>query len=97
MIEGVKHDAGKPRHSLLPMGVLSHVIDVLEFGAKKYGDHNWVHVTMERGRAAYYDAAMRHLEAWWQGESEDPESGLPHLAHAICCLMFLQWHEDNGQ
>jgi len=32
---------------------------------------------------------LRHLTAWWAGEDLDPESGLHHLAHAACCLMFL--------
>ncbi len=34
-------------------------------------------------------AAQRHLIAHYSGEDIDPESGLPHLAHASCCLMFL--------
>jgi hypothetical protein len=42
----------------------------------------------------YFAALMRHLTAWWDGERADPESGLHHLAHAGCCLLFLIWFDD---
>jgi hypothetical protein len=32
---------------------------------------------------------MRHLSAWQQGEEIDEESGLPHMAHAMCNLRML--------
>ena len=44
----------------------------------------------------YYDAMQRHIDAWWQGEQKDPETGEHHLAHAICCGMFLWWFDDVG-
>jgi ribosomal protein L32 len=28
-----------------------------------------------------------------EGEQVDPESGRYHLAHALCCLMFLYEHD----
>ncbi len=93
MDNGIKHDAGKRRWSLVPYGVMNDVIDVLEYGSKKYSDNNWQRVDDSRTR--YYDAAMRHLHTWWEGEVEDPETSKSHLAHAICCLMFLHWFDDN--
>jgi hypothetical protein len=36
---------------------------------------------------------QRHLWAWKEGEQNDPESGKNHLAHALCCLMFLYEHD----
>ena len=48
------------------------------------GENNWVLVEPER----YDDAALRHIQAYLSGELNDPESGKPHLAHALCCLMF---------
>ena len=90
-IEGAKHDGGKPRWSLLPLAAVKEVIGVLEFGAKKYDVDNWQKVPDARTR--YYDAAMRHLTAWREGEQNDPESGLHHLAHAGCCVLFLLWFE----
>lgn len=92
---GQKHDASKPRYSLLPTGSVERVIDVLEFGATKYAPNNWQHVSDARTR--YYDATMRHLSAWWQGEKYDAESGLHHLAHAACCILFLLWFERSAK
>lgn len=91
--KGSKFDLGKPRFSLLPTGVLTSVLKVLEYGAKKYSVNNWQHV--ENPRERYYDAAMRHLYAWFNGEPKDQETGESHLAHAICCLLFLLWFDTK--
>jgi hypothetical protein len=83
-----KQDAGKSRWSLLPWKAVAAVVDVLEYGAKKYSPESWRGVPDARVR--YYDATMRHLHAWWgEDERNDAESGLPHLAHACCCVVFL--------
>ena len=42
---------------------------------------------------ATVDALQRHLWAWKEGEQMDTESGKHHLAHALCCLMFLYEHD----
>ena len=92
---GRKDDSTKPRWSLLPLHTIAQVIRVLEFGANKYSVGNWAHVPEARTR--YYDATMRHIEAWWLGEKVDPESGLPHLAHAVACLLFLMWFDGANE
>lgn len=84
---GLKTDAGKPRMSLLPWTAVHAIVRVLEFGAAKYGVRNWQHVTDLRTR--YFDAAQRHLLAWWAGEKVDADTGESHLAHAACCVLFL--------
>jgi len=89
--QGIKHDAGKRRFSLLPWGPVSSVVDVLEFGARKYAVDNWQRVPDAESR--YANATMRHVVARLQGERNDPESGLPHLAHAACCLLFWMWFD----
>ena len=91
--QATKADTGKLRYSLLPSFATEEVVRVLEFGAKKYAAHNW-QKGMEWTRM--YDAARRHLEAWQRGEDTDPESGIPHIAHAICCLMFLLEYQRFG-
>ena len=85
--QGKKFDAGKPRWDLLPWEGLSEVVDVLTFGAEKYGPNNWQLV--DNHQARYTAAALRHMSAYCKGEQDDPESGMHHLAHAICCLLFL--------
>lgn len=82
----VKHDAGKPSLGLIPRTAMVAEARVLDFGAKKYGRDNW-RKGMDHSRMS--DAALRHLFAYLDGEDIDPESGLPHLAHARCCLGFL--------
>lgn len=85
--KGRKDDAGKLRYDLVPLLAERQVVEVLTFGAAKYGDDNWRHVPEPGPR--YFAAARRHLAAWAGETRLDPESGLPHLAHAITCLMFL--------
>lgn len=88
---GNKDDAGKPRYSLVPADAMAQFVDVLTFGAKKYGDHNWQQVPNLQDR--YYDALQRHLTAYRAGDELDDESGLHHLAHAMCCVAFMM--QDN--
>lgn len=95
MTEGVKHDYGKARFSLLPVGPLREVVDVLTFGATKYSPENWKYVSQAEER--YSDAVLRHLFSWIEGEKIDPESGKSHLAHAMCCLLFLLWFEQESR
>lgn len=90
---GRKFDGDKLRFSLIPPQPLSDVNKVLEFGAKKYGANNWQKV--DNAQERYFNAAMRHLLAWQSGELLDDESGLPHLAHAQCCLMFMMHFDVN--
>lgn len=87
MEQGQKHDTGKPRYDLMPVHAEAAVVDVLTFGANKYAPDNWRHV--ESASERYTAAALRHIAAYRMGEHEDKESGLPHLAHAACCLMFM--------
>jgi hypothetical protein len=90
--EATKHDQEKPRMDLIPAEAMLEVARVMEFGARKYADHNWRKGT-KWGR--YIGAALRHTFAWMTGESNDPETGLNHLAHAICCLMFVLTYEKT--
>lgn len=56
-------------------------------GALKYGRSNWRAVGVRA--SIYYDALRRHTIKWFEGEDVDPDSGLPHLAHALACLAIL--------
>ena len=89
--EGVKYDGGKLEWSLIPLQSLREIIKALMHGAKKYAPHNWMKV--EHAKDRYWDAAMRHLTDWKDGEQMDRESGLNHLAHAGCCILFILWHD----
>lgn len=56
-------------------------------GMLKYGRANWRAAGVRA--SIYYDACRRHLNAWFEGEEADPDSGLPHLAHALACLAIV--------
>lgn len=85
--QGVKYDNGKPQWSLLPFKALGQVVEVLTYGARKYSPDNWKKVPDARRR--YTDAGFRHFTAYASGETHDPETGKHHLAHAICCMLYL--------
>lgn len=89
---GKKNDTGKPPMALLSGAALTEVAKVLEFGSRKYDAWNW------KGGFKWTrlgSAVLRHVFAWLGGEDKDSETGLSHLAHAMCGLMFLVDFEVN--
>jgi hypothetical protein len=86
-MNGVKYDGEKPDYSLIPPNALDDVAKVLTFGAQKYDRHNWKKLDNLDNR--YFAAAQRHMWALLKDESHDPETGVHHAAHAVCCMMFL--------
>ena len=88
--ELLKNDGGKAPYHLLPREALEQVVCALDHGSIKYGAHNWTEGTHW---SRYTSAALRHIFAWNAGEDKDPDSGLPHLSHAVCCLLFLLTYE----
>jgi hypothetical protein len=92
-VEGRKDDQGKLPWHLLPPDALDQIVWVLQHGANKYGERNW-----ENGMSwsRPFSALMRHMWAWWRGEGVDPETGISHLSHAGCCIMFLLAYEQRS-
>ena len=88
---GRKFDGGKLQYGLLPPLALKATVEVLTIGAEKYEPDNWKHVPDSKRR--YFDAMQRHIWEWKEGDQNDPETGKNHLAHAMCCLMFLYEHD----
>ena len=88
---GRKFDGNKIQYGLLPPLALKATAEILTFGAEKYEPDNWKYVPDSKRR--YFDALQRHLWAWKDGEQNDLETGKNHLAHAMCCLMFLYEHD----
>lgn len=69
-------------------------------GDRKYGGHNY-RVAGVRA-SVYYDALMRHMMAFWEGEDTDSESGLSHITKALSTLFVLRdamlndmWTDDR--
>lgn len=82
------------RQDLISAPFLTQLGLVCGMGAEKYDDDNW--------RKGYswrlsYGALLRHLQAFWKGEEDDPESGLPHLAHAAWhCMVLFTFSENDA-
>jgi hypothetical protein len=92
MSDAKKFDSDKLRLDLLPSESLFEVAKVLQFGACKYGDHNW-----KKGMqwSRLYAATQRHLMKWNAGETTDSESGINHLAHAATNILFLIYYTEH--
>ncbi len=84
-----KIQAGSKKVSLsvIPPQVLAELALAMMEGARKYGPYNW----RKGGTVAstYYDAAMRHMISYWEGDDYDPEAGCLHLVKAIASLVVL--------
>lgn len=95
-------DAGKLEHikpmwHLLPFKEIEEVVKVLTFGMCKYGEDDWKHFVNKPGNEKrYLSAALRHISSWSQGETCDAETKKHHLAHAICCLLFVFWKDNKS-
>lgn len=74
--------------SVFPLPVLWEACLGMLEGGLKYGRHNYRAIGV-RG-SIYYDATMRHLGAWWEGEDLDPDSQLNHITKAISSLTVLR-------
>lgn len=86
-MSGLKFDGGKPDYTLVPWPAMEEVVKVLGFGAQKYDRDNWRKV--DNAKQRYQAAAFRHMAAYASGQQKDPETGLSHMAHVGCCVLFL--------
>jgi len=73
--------------SLFPATAEAYGALAMAEGDAKYGGYNY---RISGVLASVYRAACkRHLDKWFNGEDEDPKTGVPHLANAIACLAVL--------
>lgn len=86
--------------STVPGNVLAEIGVAMLEGASKYGRHNYRAAGVRA--SVYYDAAMRHLIAWWEGEDIDPDSGMSHVTKLLACMTVLRdamhqemWEDDR--
>lgn len=80
--------ARKPPLCLVPQSANILEAVVLGLGTRKYGcAFNWRERHVQA--STYVSAAMRHLAQWFDGQDDDAESGVSHLAHARACLGIL--------
>lgn len=82
-------------YSVFPRWVSLLVGRVMETGASKYGKFNYRDSSI--AAATYEDAMERHAQLWFDGEDNDPESGVSHLAHVIACATLLLDAQATGK
>jgi hypothetical protein len=79
----------------LPAVAVAHGAMAMMDGATKYGAFNW------RDKAVvssiYVDAAMRHLQCWFEGQEVASDSKVHHLGHAIACCAILLDAQAKGK
>jgi hypothetical protein len=90
----------KTPFSCVPANVIAEIALGLMEGARKYGRHNYRNTPISM--SIYYDAAIRHLTQFWEGEDIDPDSGLNHITKTLSCLTVLRdamlndmWNDDR--
>lgn len=76
-----------PLHCL-PMKPLLEVGLAMMEGGRKYGAHNYRKMGVRS--SVYFDAAIRHLIAWWEGEDIDPDSGIHHLMKLAADMFVIR-------
>ena len=81
--------------STVPANVLAEIGVAMLDGAGKYGRHNYRVIGVRA--SVYYDAVMRHLFAWWEGEDFDPDSGMLHITKALSSLVVLRDAMHQGK
>ena len=89
-----KFDDEKIQPSLITPSYIKGTAKVLTLGAKKYSKDNWKKC---EDRSRYEDALLRHILDYLQGKKIDEETGLSHLYHASCNLMFLDHFDMVGK
>lgn len=85
---GMRFNSGKRKWSLVDFESFEPMVEVLEFGAKKYAADQWKNGLDKK---EILESAFRHLTALMAGEVNDPESGLHHIGHLACNVMFYSY------
>ena len=87
---GARYNDNKPELDLIPLHLLESTARVLTHGKQKYAAWNWA-----KGMkwSIPYACILRHLAAWFRGETNDPESGESHLAHVVANVLMLLHYE----
>lgn len=72
---------------LLPTTAVAYGALAMTEGDLKYGAYNYRVIGVRA--SVYYTAARRHLDKWFNGQWDDPKTGVPHLASALACIGVL--------
>lgn len=81
--------------SVMPRWVMLQVGRVMSVGAAKYSAFNYRESSISA--STYQDAIERHLALWFDGEDNDDETGVSHLASVIASCALLMDAQATGK
>ena len=88
--------AKKPAiYSVFPRWIVLVVGRVMSVGAAKYGKFNYRESSI--AASTYEDAIERHAALWFDGEDNDPETGVSHLGSVIASCVLLMDAQATGK
>ncbi len=92
-----KGEAGAAKPGLGNISVAAQYYEgaVMQQGGETYGFYNWCDHPMKA--STYYEAILRHLNAWWLGENADPKSRFPHMAHIRASAGIIIDQQETGR
>lgn len=82
---GLKADKNKLDWTMFPWDAAEKVMEIMEFGKKKYARDNWKDVEPWRFKASL----IRHAIKVIAGVEKDEDSGLLPEAHLACVALFI--------
>lgn len=90
---GKRHNAGKPRPSLIPPTWMQELMKVMEKGAEKYDEHNW---KLGMPYSEVIDSLERHLLDFKSGMDIDPDDQLSTIVKVAVNALFLRYYQIKG-
>ena len=84
----------KPPVAASPPVAILNLGKAMQDGKEKYGHMNWRETNVRSD--VYYNAMMRHLLQWFDGEDRAEDSNCHHLAHVMACCAILLDAEASG-
>lgn len=80
--------ATKASTACIPSAAIFALGAAMQDGANKYGAFNYRDTQVTA--SVFFNAMMRHMLDWYEGENYAPDSKVHHLGHlAACCAIVL--------
>ncbi len=92
--KALRDNEDKRKWSLVHFKSIEPMVEVLEYGAKKYAPFNWM---KGHDKKEVLESMMRHLVALMDGEKLDEESKCKHIGHIMCNAMFYEYNDNKEQ
>lgn len=92
--KALRYNEDKRKWSLVHFKSIEPMVEVLEYGAKKYAPENW-----KKGldKKEILESMMRHLASLMDGDTLDEDSKCKHIGHIMCNAMFYEYHNNKEQ